>query len=297
MTEPAVLTEVYLPIVDMSGRTMRGAGDTYGRPDIRQAAGVQTWYNWGPAPGGDGIPMLWSGAHIGAQLSGDATWLMGFNEPDIAGQANMTPEAAALAWATVEQTYPDRKLVSPGVMSLTWLINWRAAYYTAYGQAPKVDAVGVHWYYQADGNPLQSFKCQVQLAENLAQQWGVAEVWVTEFAYYPCWSDTATAAQFVRDAFTWLDTRPMVTRAFWFQTFWYNDGRDSERDWAPPQDCYSGLGLDDGSLTSIGEAFLEMSGNGGVNPNWDEASDLNKDGRVDILDLSRVAAHYGERKT
>lgn len=273
---------------------MRGAGDTYGRPDIREAAGVQTWYNWGPTPGGDGIPMIYSVGQIGVTLIGDPLWALVGNEWEQTGQNNyVTPEQAAIAWHTVEQTYPSRKLVSPGVMSLTWLINWRAAYWTAYGHAPKVDALAVHWYYGADGDPLQSFKRQVQLAENLAQQWGVAEVWVTEFALYPCWG--YDSAQFVRDAYAWLDTRPMVTRAFWFQAFWHNDGRQSERAWAPPVECYSGLGLDDGSLTPIGEAFLEMSGNG-VNSSWDPRVDPTGDGVVDILDLSLVAAHFGERK-
>lgn len=287
MTEPAVAVEVYLPAIHVSG-CMRGAGDTYGRPDIRQAAGVETWYNWSATPGGTGIPMLWSAGSIGATLTGDPIWLMGFNEPDIAGQANMTPQQAALAWAWVETAYAGRKLVSPAVMSLTWLINWRAAYWAAYGHAPRVDAIGVHWYYQADGEPLQSLKRQVQLAENLAQQWGVAEVWLSEFALYPCWGHDS--AQFVRDAFAWLDTRPMVTRAFWFQT--YMTGSEP---WAPGPECNSSLGNADGSLTNIGRAFAEI---GGVE-HWDRRADITgpkgqPDGRVDILDLALVGANFGK---
>jgi hypothetical protein len=287
---------VFLPLVlVVQMATMRCAGDTYHRPDIRKAAGVQCWYDWSPKPGSDGIPMIYASAHIGQVLSGDATWLMGFNEPEQPRQANMTPQQAAIAWATVEQTYPDRKLVSPGVMNLTWLTNWRAAYWTAYGKNPKVDALAVHWYYQNDGEPLQSFKRQVQLAENMAAQWGVREVWITEFALYPCWG--YDSVQFVKDAYAWLDTRPTVTRAFLFQVFWYNDGRQSERAWAPPIECYSGLGLDDGSLTDIGEAFKSLGTNGSTG--WDRRTDITgptgkPDGKTDILDLSLVAANFGK---
>lgn len=268
---------------------MRGAGDTYNRADIRNAAGVQTWYNWGPTPGGDGIPMLWNASQIGGGLAGDATWLMGFNEPDVPGQANMTPQEAARAWSYVESTYPNRKLVSPGVMSLTWLTNWRAAYWSAYGRPPKVDALAVHWYYQNDGDPLQSFQRQVQLAENMAQQWGVAEVWVTEFALYPCWLGQNATVRFIADAYAWLDTRPTVTRAFWFQVYMRGD-----EPWSPGPECNSSLGNSDGTLTDIGRAFKNLSGSA----SWDHRTDITgptgqPDGKVDILDLSLVAANFG----
>jgi hypothetical protein len=284
---PVGMNEVYLPQMQVAG-VMWGAGDTYHRPDIRKAAGVVWWYDWSPAPGGDGIPMLYSGASIGAALQGDATWLMGFNEPDISGQANMTPDEAARAWSYVESTYAGRKLVSPAVMDLRWLMNWRAAYWSAYGRAPRVDAIGVHWYYQADGDPLRSLQKQIEQAEALAGEWGVGEIWLSEFSLYPCWGHDVPT--FMRQAFAWLKTRPLVKRAGWFQTFWYNDGRENERDWAPPQECYSGLGLADGSLTEIGRAFAEQA----QAESWDRRADVNQDGRVDILDMVIVGANFGQ---
>lgn len=278
---------VYLPGVNVSG-CMRGAGDTYSRADIRTAAGVETWYNWGPTPGGSGIPMLWNASQIGAVLIGDGQWLMGFNEPDEPAQANMTPDAGARAWALVETAYPGRKLVSPGVMDLTWPSLWWSKYQQLYGHTPRVDALAVHWYYKGSGDPLATFKEQVSRAIAKASEWGVAEVWVTEFALYPCWG--LDSAAFLKAAYAWLDTQPMVKRAFWFQA--YMTGSES---WAPGPACNSSLGNADGSLTDIGRAFKALNGS----VSWDRRADITgptgaPDGKVDILDLALVGANFGK---
>jgi len=267
--------------------TLRGAGDTYNRPDIRRAAGVQCWYDWSPTPGGDGIPMIYNATQIGAALSGDGTWLLGFNEPDVPGQADMSPDAGAAAWHRLMESYPDRRLVSPSALELTWLARWYEIYRRIYGKPPRMDALGVHWYYEANGDPLVSFLAQVHRAVELARASEVPEVWLTEFALYPSWRFNSAA--FLKAAYALLDTMPLVTRAFWYQAFWWNDGRESERRWAPPHDCYSGLALADGTLTEIGRAFA------GQLPDWDHRADVNQDGVVDILDLTIVGANYGRR--
>jgi hypothetical protein len=212
---------------------------------------------------------------------------MGFNEPEMSGQANLTPAQGATAWMLVETTYPERKLVSPSVLDLQWLIDWRAAYYAAYGRDPRVDAIGVHWYYQNDGDPLRSLQRQVEKAELLAQQWGVSEIWLTEWALYPCWGFDTPG--FLLQAVEWLKTRPLLKRAFWFQV--YMSGSEP---WAPGPECDSSLVTEDDVLTAIGQAFKSM-----VSLRWDaqsELADINKDGKVDILDLSTVAARFGDEK-
>ena len=39
--------------------------------------------------------------------------VLGFNEPNHKGQANMSPQKAAQEWRKLQRAYPDKKLVSP----------------------------------------------------------------------------------------------------------------------------------------------------------------------------------------
>jgi len=77
------------------------------------------YYNWSPVPNGckgEFIPMIWNDANIDnimANLPDGSEWLLGFNEPNLESEANMTPEYAAKLWPKLMAT--GRKLVSPAM--------------------------------------------------------------------------------------------------------------------------------------------------------------------------------------
>jgi hypothetical protein len=172
------------------------------------------YYEWSPVvpmcPGRnwEAVPMLWGAAQVGQPLTGNSPWLLGFNEPDLPRQANITPTKAATLWRKVEALYPNRLLVAPvpSDRGLWWLKAWYAAYVTAYGQPPRMHALAMHCYGQ------RAADCMALVNEYtaLAQAWNVGQVWLTEFAFMPKFGPAQGAEAW---AFTqWLEANPLVTR-------------------------------------------------------------------------------------
>ncbi len=137
-------------------------------------------YEWDSAV--DAIPMIWGKSHMGMAISPGSVYLLGFNEPDLVNQANITPTLAAQLWRQVDVDYPERLLVSPAVMDLDWLRYWRVMYFGMYGEYPRLSAIAVHVY----TNTVQAAKNIVLEAEVLAKEWNISQVWITEYAFLPC---------------------------------------------------------------------------------------------------------------
>jgi hypothetical protein len=223
LSPPPRTTRSYLPLVQRDSRDApvspkKGISLACGSANMAaelRALRVAWLWNWQTNPplfaGVESVPAIWDASRIGKPLGGNSEWLLGFNEPDGSDQANMTPEAAAVAWRKIEQTYPDRKLASPQTLHPgDWLERWYAAYSEMYGQPPRMDAIALHTYY---GGTAAAYIARVREFIALAQRWGVPEVWVTEWTLAPGLdrSLNATAAE-MRAFVTWLEDEPMVTR-------------------------------------------------------------------------------------
>ena len=95
---------------------------------------VSWWYNWAVTPelpvrdhyedyDMDFVPMAWNGAFNETALREfldehpNVKYLLGFNEPNFAEQANLTPQQAADLWPQLEAIADDYnlKLVAPAV--------------------------------------------------------------------------------------------------------------------------------------------------------------------------------------
>jgi len=125
-------------------------------------------------------PQQWNGAAMNTLPQYYPGWhtnpkpmvLLAFNEPDLAGQANMTVSNAISLWPQLQAT--DMPLVSPATAWAFggWLSDF---FYQATSAGLRVDDTAVHWYSypSADGfiNHLQS----------VYNTWG-RPVWVTEFS-------------------------------------------------------------------------------------------------------------------
>lgn len=202
---PAAGRTLYFPLVTAAPRKLGVAGCA---ADM-SALGNRWCYSWTADPRCAGpyerVPMLWDETHVADAIGGCSEWVMGFNEPDHPGQANLTPEQAVAPWAAVEQTAGGWQLVAPApAYSTRWLTQFRAAFQAAYGRAPRFDALAVHCY---AGNARACID-KVQTFEELARAWGAPgaplEVWVTEFYF----ADEREARAFV----AYLEADDMVTR-------------------------------------------------------------------------------------
>lgn len=146
-------------------------------PINKMLPGVSWLYTWGEKPLGnpsklatrDGIafmPMAW-GKNYDEQALRDyisahpnVRYLLGFNEPNFAEQAAMTPFEAADAWPKLEKIAADYhlKLVAPA-LNFTgqsvggkvwgiydWLNDFIGYYSSKYRKLPKIDCLALHCY-------------------------------------------------------------------------------------------------------------------------------------------------------
>lgn len=232
----------------------KGIGLTYGDCTSATAVGAVWEYGWSTSPascaGIENIPMIWGATDVNATLGGNSQWIMGFNEPDSASQANISAANAAALWRQIEQKYPSRKLVSPAPSGANpnWLVSFRDAYVAAYGTPPRLDALAVHCYAWS----VSTCITQTQMFDTWATSWGTPEVWVTEFSFPP--SAPSSQAQAIQEGQTyisWMESDPMVAHFAWFAS--KIQGTES---WAIPTFYTPLVDWNTGQLTAFGTMYL-----------------------------------------
>ncbi|MGE9694340.1 sigma-70 family RNA polymerase sigma factor [Streptomyces sp. CH6] len=240
-----------------SARKGVGVWDAPGDEQGLAASGARWYYTWSASPrgivdsGAPGfVPMIW-----GEKNTDDATlatarangpYLLGFNEPDMGGQANLSVERALDLWPKLMAH--GKVLGSPAVAyggdtPGGWLDRFMTG---ARERGYRVDFIAVHWY----GGDFRTEAAVQQLRtylEAVHRRYG-KPVWLTEFALtdfsqgvrFP--SPTEQAA-FLSSATRMLDTLPWLQRYAWF-------GLPSAAG-----EVNTGLYRPDGSWTEAGEAF------------------------------------------
>ena len=65
-------------------------------------AGVMWLYDWSVTPeicdSVEAVPMIYSRGSVGKPLGGNSPWVLGFNEPDLTSQSNITPQQRQRGW-------------------------------------------------------------------------------------------------------------------------------------------------------------------------------------------------------
>ncbi|CAI7631626.1 unnamed protein product [Penicillium glandicola] len=220
------------------------------------SAGTISWaYNWAGSLSGslpsdvEFVPMLWGTkmfsdwvTAIEAALSGGSTYILGFNEPDMSSQANMTPaEAAAYYLTYITPWSGDAKLISPAVTSSTETgvgLDWFESFIGDCSDCG-ITGLAVHWY----GDDADDFKTFVTNAVDTASTYGLTEVWITEFALsvdVNGSADLATTTAFLDEVIPWLDEQTGVTRYSYFM-------------------CAEDYLLTSGSLNDAGTAYVSAA--------------------------------------
>ena len=187
--------------------------------DDLKTLGVSWYYAWsGTAPcttaGVEFVPMIWGSwkkldwvpTPTKAVAKG-AKFLLGFNEPDGTGQANMSVEEAISLW-------PDFQIagVQLGSPAVAGQEEWLPQFMTqAAANNLRVDFIALHWYgWNANAcNDVSQLENKIKWAE----QWQ-RPIWITE------WScrlhSVAVNEKFFKDALVMLKKHPRVERYAWF---------------------------------------------------------------------------------
>ncbi|MBD5787566.1 sigma-70 family RNA polymerase sigma factor [Cellulosimicrobium terreum] len=220
------------------------------------ASDAAWYYTWdtdpgpGAASGVEFVPMIWGRDDVTdenlARAAGEGDHLLGFNEPDLAGQAEMSVEEALDLWPRLEST--GQALGSPAVAwggdhADGWLDRFMRG---AEQHDRRVDFVTLHWY----GGDFDAQRATAQLRDYLEAVHARYDkpVWLTEFALID-FSDgvrhasDAEQAAFLTEATRMLADLDYVQRYAWF-------GLPAEQDVQG-----TGLYLPGPVATPVGRAF------------------------------------------
>ncbi|MBP5773187.1 MAG: fibronectin type III domain-containing protein [Eubacterium sp.] len=306
-------------------------GDDMGNKVSLKKLNCSWYYNWN-AYGfhnsvDDGVahmPMIWGGPEEEIQnqvneLEYDSNYILGFNEPDIEGQANMPFFEAVDMWKQYVSPINKRKVspapASPGGTSkwlksfvngdtYCWLPDGSWDYYNMYSDDPSIIPIEVEGVSDCDAVCLHSYQNRIgaggliQAVKNLWRDYK-KPVWVTEIGLFGSKSDStdmsyenaekrAEIQAFMEEVVTELDKLPYVERYCWFSY-------DVES--ANAIDNFDGSGgtsmfeYCSGLYTDLGKAYSEIANPEGYNASKISSNEMfNWDTRV------KFAATYNKSK-
>lgn len=148
--------------------------------------------------------------------------ILAFNEPDIAGQSNMSPEAAASVYMQELEPYRKKgvKVSSPQIV---WDVDWMDKFLKSLrSKGGDVDFMAIHWY--GSYNEYSKFTSWVSKIHKRYNK----SVWVTEYGITQ--SSQPSQAQiknFHVKATQWMKSVGYVKRAAWLGCFAISSPPDS----------------------------------------------------------------------
>lgn len=243
----------------MKGLGYRQLGDPEGKCPDMEKLNVSWYYNWTPRPncpveeGVEFIPMIWSekylvgdnyGKYLEPLIGSDHPALLGFNEPNWKGQAEMSVEMALEYWPMLERT--GLRLGSPattGRSGLDWTIEFlKGTKILGY----RVDFLALHWYGDCNGTEdLRSFLDYYSAFD--------MPMWLTEFSCYKQDKDINTS--FLEQVVPLLESYENLERYAWYSN-------------RTTHETYLGAALIDstGTPNPAGVVFRELPGVSGLSP-------------------------------
>jgi Glycosyl hydrolase catalytic core len=193
-------------------------------------SGASWYYTW--APGHSGIktprgtsfvPMIWGAGSVTAanlaEVKRQGHYLLGFNEPDNSGQANMTVSQALSLWPKLMatgMTLGSPAVATGGATAGGWLDQFMTG---AKSRGYRVNFITVHWY----GGDFATAAAVGQLKSYLSAIHARYHkpIWLTEFALIRFGAATSfpsarQQAAFLTAATTMLQHLSFVQRYAWF---------------------------------------------------------------------------------
>jgi hypothetical protein len=188
------------------------------------------FYNWSATPGSvtqpsgvEFVPMIWGAGSVTdanlAQAAQHGTELLGFNEPDLAGQANMTVQQALDLWPRLQAT--GLRLGAPAVAyggdtAGGWLDRFMSG---AASRGYRVDFIPLHWY-GGDFSSAAAGELRGYL-QNVYNRYH-KPIWLTEYALTdyststPRYPTGQQQVDFINSANTMLNGLSFVEKSAWF---------------------------------------------------------------------------------
>jgi hypothetical protein len=226
-------------------------------PNIFSGGKISWVYDWSPFPtnidGAEFVPMLWStnNGHDGNQFLSQAHGakvVLGFNEPERAEQANMSPEDAARAW--IQYIEPIRaqgaRLGSPAIASTDEGLNWLQQFVNELNNVGgQIDFLALHWYVRGVDNFINWI---TNVRQSLGNNY---PVWITEFAC-TSWNPSQPVSQqevndFMQQSVATLDSLSWVERYAWF---------GAQRQLDPALGSSNCLIAPNGQLSDLGQKYV-----------------------------------------
>ncbi|KAI0771923.1 glycosyl hydrolase catalytic core-domain-containing protein [Trametes elegans] len=223
---------------------------------------VQWYYTWSPSPVRTDIefvPMLWGGQqtadwdnNINRTIQErHITHALGFNEPEIAGQANITPADAAALWKAHIEPLKGLgvRLGAPASSGAPQGKQWLLQWFDACQGGCTVDFMSLHWYNVNS----TAFVEYLQDYHDTFQK----PVWVTEWACQNFSDENGQCSlqdivNLMNATQTFMDSTHWVERYAWFGAMENLQGVNQE----------NALMSAEGYITTLGKQYI-----GAVTPN------------------------------
>ncbi|RCG31799.1 glycosyl hydrolase [Sphaerisporangium album] len=244
------------PVVAASVKKGVAAWRAAGGSAALAKSGASWYYTWSTgnegvsAPKAKFVPMIWGASSVTAAKLAEARragpYLLGFNEPDMPGQADMTVEQALDLWPKLMSA--GRVLGSPSVaFGAATPGSWFDRFMTgAAERGHRVDFIALHWY----GGDFRTAAAVSQLRSYIQSVYKRYRkpIWLTEYALIDFsngarYASDAQQAAFVTASTRMLTTLPYVKRYAWFGLS------------ASARKPGSGLFHENGTPTKAGRAF------------------------------------------
>jgi hypothetical protein len=226
-------------------------------PRVIDELGCGWFYNWRPfmMPGEEKVaaqfvPMIWDESNVtdeylAAVKAGGYAALLGFNEPDSKGQADMTVADAIELWPKLMDT--GLRLGSPGTtQGAPWLDEFMAE---CAERDYRVDFICLHWY-----GDITKPDAVENVRRYVTRYWEKYRlpIWLTEYSGADWkWNQRPPVtwemnARFARESVAMLESLPFVERYAWFST-------------SKTRGIYATVGLYETAdeVTIVGEAYRD----------------------------------------
>ncbi|XUL91877.1 sigma-70 family RNA polymerase sigma factor [Streptomyces galilaeus] len=221
------------------------------------ASGASWYYTWSTQhsgittpSSGSFVPMIWGAKSVTdaslAQARSYGPYLLGFNEPDMAQQSNMTVEQALELWPKLMAA--GRILGSPAVAyggdtAGGWLDRFMSG---AKAKGYRVDFITLHWY----GGDFRTPQAVQQLKSYLAAVYARYHkpVWLTEYALIDFSQGTRFPSAQQQADFVTASTKALDGLSYVQRYAWFGLGAD-------PSKPSSGLFTNGTTTTAAGRAF------------------------------------------
>jgi len=179
-------------------------------------------------------------------VSSSFSTILGYNEPNQADKADLSPEEAALGWLEMQGRYPDKILVSPATAGIN--VPWMDEFMQICEELGcRIDYLATHAY------PTDNVDTIMKKLEDYSKRYGGRKIWLTEFARRNTRNETDVIAM-IEELLPRLEWSSHVWRYSWFVTRYYpSPPDDTSNFWIDPVNSL--LDWETSTLTRVGQAY------------------------------------------